>query len=100
MLLWIALVLLVAIPFWAGFLGSLTGLGGGVIVVPILLIFFNVPFVEAVGASAVTVLSTSSTTGAAYVRDHLTDLKIGMFLEIATVPGRSWVPWRSSSSLD
>lgn len=87
MLLWLALLLLVAIAFGAGFLGSLTGLGGGVIVVPILVIFFNVPFVQAVGASAVTVLATSSTTGAAYVRDHLTDLKIGMFLEIATVPG-------------
>jgi uncharacterized membrane protein YfcA len=87
MLLWVALAILVVVTFGAGFLGSLTGLGGGVIVVPVLAIFFNVPFVEAVGASAVTVLATSSTTGAAYVRDHLTDLKIGMFLEIATVPG-------------
>jgi len=87
MLLWVALALLVALTFGAGFLGALTGLGGGVIVVPILVIFFDVPFVDAVGASAVTVLATSSTTGAAYVRDHLTDLKIGMFLEIATVPG-------------
>ncbi len=71
----------------AGFLGSLAGLGGGVIVVPVLVIFFQVPFVDAVGASAVSVLATSAATGSAYVKDRLTDLRIGMFLEIATVPG-------------
>ncbi len=71
----------------AGFVGSLTGLGGGVVILPILLIFFGVPFPIAVGAGSITILATSSTTGAAYVRDRLTDLRIGMFLEIATVPG-------------
>ena len=71
----------------AGFIGSLTGLGGGVVMIPVLVIFFAVPFPIAVGAGSVTILATSATTGAAYVHDRLTDLRIGMFLEIATVPG-------------
>jgi uncharacterized protein len=80
-------LLLALIAIAAGFLGSLTGLGGAVVMIPILLIFFGVPFPIAVGTGSVTILATSSTTGAAYVRDRLTDLRIGMFLEIATVPG-------------
>ncbi len=71
----------------AGFVGSLTGLGGAVVALPVLVIGFGVPFPEAAGAGLLTILATSSTTGAAYVRDHLSDLRIGMFLEIATVPG-------------
>ncbi len=80
-------LLLLLFAIGAGFLGSLAGLGGGVIIVPILVILFHVPFVLAVGASAISVLATSNTAGSAYVHDHLTDLRIGMFLEIATVPG-------------
>ncbi|MGA8302982.1 MAG: sulfite exporter TauE/SafE family protein [Thermoplasmata archaeon] len=83
--LFVLILALVAVA--AGLVGSLTGLGGGVIVIPVLLIFFGVPFPVAVGAGSVTILATSSTTGAAYVRDRLSDLRIGMFLEIATVPG-------------
>ena len=83
--LFVLILALVAIA--AGFVGSLTGLGGGVVMIPVLLIFFGVPFPIAVGTGSVTILATSSTTGAAYVRDRLTDLRIGMFLEIATVPG-------------
>ncbi len=81
----LAILFLVAVA--AGLLGALGGLGGGFLVMPVLLIFFNVPFVEAVGASAVSVLATSITSGSSYVHDHLTDIRIGMFLEIATVPG-------------
>ena len=81
------LLALALIAILAGFVGSLTGIGGGVIVIPVLVIFFQVPFVEAVGASVVTVLANSATTGSAYIRDRLTDVRIGMFLEIATVPG-------------
>ena len=84
LVLFVVLLLLFAIG--AGFLGSLAGLGGGVIIVPIL-VLLGVPFVLAVGASAISVLATSTTAGSAYVHDHLTDLRIGMFLEIATVPG-------------
>jgi uncharacterized protein len=81
-------VLLVALTgIAAGLVGSLTGLGGAVVVIPVLVILFGVNFPTAAGAGLMTILATSSTTGAAYLRDHLTDLRIGMFLEIATVPG-------------
>ncbi len=80
-------LLLVLTGVAAGLVGSLTGLGGAVVALPVLVVVFTVPFPEAAGAGLLTILATSSTTGAAYVRDHLTDLRIGMFLEIATVPG-------------
>ncbi|HLY77370.1 MAG TPA: sulfite exporter TauE/SafE family protein [Thermoplasmata archaeon] len=82
----LALALLV-IATAAGLLGSLAGLGGGVILTPVLVLFFGIPFGDAVGASAVSVLATSTTSGAAYVHERLTDLRIGNFLQIATVPG-------------
>ncbi len=87
MLVLVLVVALLAIATGAGFLGSLAGLGGGVILTPVLVLFFGIPFGEAVGASAISVLATSTTTGAAYVHDRLTDLRIGNFLQIATVPG-------------
>ncbi len=80
-------LLLVVTGLFAGLLGSLTGLGGAVVVLPVLVVAFGVPIPEAIGAGLLTVLASSSTTGAAYVRDRLSDLRIGMFLEIATVPG-------------
>ncbi len=83
----LTILMLVLVAIAAGFLGSLAGLGGGVVIVPVLVVFFQVPFVDAVGASAISVLATSAATGSAYVKDRLTDLRIGMFLEIATVPG-------------
>ncbi len=83
-----AFVILIAIAaILGGLVGSLSGLGGAVIVIPVLLIGFGVDFPTAAGAGFMTILATSSTTGATYVRDRLTDLRIGMFLEIATVPG-------------
>jgi uncharacterized protein len=83
----LVLLLLGLVAIAAGLVGSLTGLGGAVVMIPVLVIFFAVPFPLAVGTGAVTILATSTTTGAAYVRDRLTDVRIGMFLEIATVPG-------------
>jgi uncharacterized protein len=80
-------VLLALLSIAAGLAGSLTGLGGGTVVIPALVILFGVPIPEAIGTGAITILATSTTTGAAYVRDRLSDLRIGMFLEIATVPG-------------
>jgi uncharacterized protein len=80
-------VLLVLLSVAAGLVGSLTGLGGGTVVIPALIILFGVPVPEAIGTGAITILATSTTTGAAYIRDRLSDLRIGMFLEIATVPG-------------
>ena len=81
------LAILAVVAIAAGFVGSLTGIGGGIIIIPVLVIFFNVPLVVAIGASVITILANSATTGSAYLRDRLTDLRIGMFLEIATVPG-------------
>ena len=72
---------------FAGFVGALAGLGGGVFIVPILTLVFHVPFATAIGASIVSVIATSSGAAAAYVRDRMTNLRVGMFLEIATTAG-------------
>jgi uncharacterized membrane protein YfcA len=71
----------------AGGLGSLTGLGGGVIVTPVLTLFLGVEIHYAIGASLVSVIATSSGAAAAYVRDGYSNIRIGMFLEIATTCG-------------
>jgi uncharacterized membrane protein YfcA len=71
----------------AGLIGSLVGLGGGVFIVPLLTLAFGLPIQEAIGASIVSVIATSSGAAAAYVRDRMTNLRIGMFLEIATTLG-------------
>jgi uncharacterized membrane protein YfcA len=71
----------------AGFLGALTGLGGGVVVVPLLTLVLGVDIRYAVGASLVSVIATSSGAAAAYVREGFSNIRIGMFLEIATTLG-------------
>ncbi len=71
----------------AGFLGSLTGLGGGVILVPLLTLLFSVDIRYAIGASLVSVIATSSGAAAAYVKEGFSNIRIGMFLEIATTLG-------------
>ena len=71
----------------AGVLGSLVGLGGGVLIVPLLTLAFGLPIYFAIGASIVSVIATSSGAAAAYVRDHLTNLRVGMFLELGTTIG-------------
>jgi len=71
----------------AGFLGSLTGLGGGVVIVPLLALVFHVDMRYAIGASLVSVIATSSGAAAAYVREGFSNMRIGMFLEIATTIG-------------
>jgi len=73
--------------FVAGLLGSLTGLGGGVVLVPLLTIFFKVDIRYAIGASLVSVIATSSGAAAAYVKEGFSNIRIGMFLEIATTLG-------------
>lgn len=73
--------------FVAGFLGSLTGLGGGVIIVPLLTLGFDVDIRYAIGASLISVIATSSGAAAAYVQDGLSNIRIGMFLEMATTLG-------------
>ncbi len=71
----------------AGFIGALTGLGGGVIVTPALTVFLGVDIRYAIGASLVSVIATSSGAAAAYVREGFSNIRIGMFLEIATTLG-------------
>jgi uncharacterized protein len=71
----------------AGFLGALTGLGGGVVVVPLLTLLLGVDIRYAMGASLVSVIATSSGAAAAYVREGFSNIRIGMFLEIATTLG-------------
>src|ERR1700678_2631440 len=73
--------------FLAGFLGALTGLGGGVVVVPMLALLFHVDIRYAIGASLVSVIATSSGAAAAYVREGYSNIRIGMFLEVATTLG-------------
>jgi uncharacterized protein len=73
--------------FVAGLIGSLTGLGGGVVIVPLLTIALGVDIRYAIGASLVSVIATSSGAAAAYVREGFTNLRVGMFLEVATTVG-------------
>jgi len=73
--------------FTAGFLGALTGLGGGVVIVPLLTSVFAVDIRYAVGASLVSVIATSSGAASAYIKQGFTNLRLGMFLEVATTVG-------------
>jgi uncharacterized protein len=72
---------------FAGFIGSLTGLGGGVILVPMLTIAFGVDIRYAIGASLISVIATSSGAASAYIKEGLLNIRAGMFLEIATTLG-------------
>jgi uncharacterized membrane protein YfcA len=84
----LALALIVAIgSFAAGLLGALTGLGGGIVVVPMLTLLFHVDLRYAIGASLVSVIATSSGAAAAYVREGFTNVRVGIVLEVATVVG-------------
>ncbi len=80
-----ALVWMVSLA--AGLLGSLTGLGGGVVLIPILVLGFGVDIRYAAGASLVSVIATSSGAAAAYVREGFTNIRVGMLLEVATTIG-------------
>jgi uncharacterized membrane protein YfcA len=71
----------------AGFVGSLTGLGGGVVLVPVYTLVLGVPIEYATGASLISTIATSLGTSAAYVRDRITNVRIGMSLEVATSLG-------------
>lgn len=73
--------------FCAGLLGALTGLGGGIVVVPMLTLLFHVDLRYAVGASLVSVIATSSGAAAAYVREGYTNVRVGILLEVATTVG-------------
>lgn len=80
-------IILFAGACFAGFIGSLTGLGGGVIVIPLLTLGFGVDMRYAIGAALVTSIASSSGAAAAYIKEGITNVRIGMFLEIATTTG-------------
>jgi uncharacterized membrane protein YfcA len=80
-------IILLVGAYCAGLLGSLTGLGGGVVVIPLLTLVLGIDFHYAVGAALVASIATSSGSGSAYVREGITNIRLGMFLEIATVIG-------------
>src|ERR1700730_531113 len=85
-------ILLVPFLVWfgsllAGVLGALTGLGGGLVIVPLLTLVFGVDIRYAIGASLVSVIATSSGAAAAYLKEGYSNMRIGMFLEIATTIG-------------
>lgn len=80
-------LLVFAVSVIAGMLGSLLGLGGGIIVIPALTLLFKIDIRYAVGASIVSVIATSSGAAAAYVREHMPNIRVAMFLELATTSG-------------
>src|SRR3954452_3236636 len=77
----------VAASIVAGVLGSLLGLGGGIIVIPVLTLILKIDIRYAIGASIVSVIATSSGAAAAYVRERMANLRVAMVLEIATTIG-------------
>jgi uncharacterized membrane protein YfcA len=82
----LTLIILIG-AYVAGLVGSLTGLGGGVVIIPLLTILLHVDIHYAIGASLVSVIATSSGSAAAYVKEGITNMRLGMFLEIATTSG-------------
>ena len=75
------------IAVFAGFLGSLVGLGGGIIITPALTILFGFDIKYAIGASIVAVIATSSGSAIAFVKDHISNMRVGMLLEVFTTAG-------------
>ena len=80
-------VALFGISVLSGIIGALAGVGGGILVIPALTTIFGVDIHLAIGASIVSIIATSSGAAVAYVRDRLTNLRVGMFLEVATSTG-------------
>lgn len=80
-------IIVFVVAILAGVVGALTGLGGGIIIVPILSLGLGVPLKFAMAASLISVIGTSSGAAAAYVKEGITNLQIGMFLQIATIVG-------------
>ncbi len=79
--------LLVVLGFFAGLLGALTGIGGGVLLTPVLALYFGIPIREAIGTSLVAVITTSAASSSVHLQRHTTDIRLGMTLELATALG-------------
>src|ERR1051325_9446857 len=82
-----AVLLLILIGFCAGAFGALAGVGGGIIVTPLLAIYFGLPIHQAIGVTLLCVIATSTATSSLYVERHVTDIRLGMTLELATTAG-------------
>jgi uncharacterized membrane protein YfcA len=80
-------LLIFLVSIFAGIFGSIVGLGGGVVVIPVLTILFRVNIHFAIGASIVAIIGTSSGAASTYVKDKVTNLRVGMFLELASASG-------------
>ncbi|PUZ19434.1 hypothetical protein GA0116948_1277 [Chitinophaga costaii] len=80
-------LILLAGAYLAGLVGSLTGLGGGVVVIPLLTLVFHIDIRYAIGAALLASIATSSGAASAYVKEGITNIRLGMFLEIATTIG-------------
>ncbi|AEY66154.1 sulfite exporter TauE/SafE family protein [Clostridium sp. BNL1100] len=80
-------IVILFISVLAGFLGSLLGLGGGIIITPALTLLLGIDIKYAIGASIISVIATSSGSAIAYLKDRITNVRVGMFLEIATTTG-------------
>ena len=83
----VSTLILAVVGFLAGSLGAIVGLGGGVIVIPVLALYFHLPFPQAIGASLVSVIATSTAASSVHVERHLADMKLGMTLELSTTIG-------------
>lgn len=79
--------LLVVLGFFAGLLGALTGIGGGVLLTPILALHFGIPIRQAIGTSLIAVITTSAASSSVHLQRHTTDIRLGMTLELATALG-------------
>jgi uncharacterized membrane protein YfcA len=79
--------LLVVLGFLAGLLGALTGIGGGILLSPILALHFGIPIRQAIGTSLVAVITTSAASSSVHLQRHTTDIRLGMTLELATALG-------------
>jgi uncharacterized membrane protein YfcA len=79
--------ILVGLGFFAGLLGALTGIGGGVLLSPVLALYFGIPIRQAVGTSLVAVITTSAASSSVHLQRHTTDIRLGMTLELATSLG-------------
>ena len=81
------IVVLILVSIFAGIFGSIVGLGGAVVTTPVLTLLLGVDVHFAIGASIVAIIGTSSGAASTYVKDQMTNLRVGMFLEIATTSG-------------
>jgi hypothetical protein len=83
--LWLLKIALASLA--GGVIGAISGLGGGIVIVPVLTLFLGIPIKDAIAASIVSVIAVSSGAGSVYVKDRITNIRIAMFLELSTAAG-------------